>query len=115
TGTAKPGLTVTYGYDGLGRRASKSSGGNTTGYLYDGLQPVQELTGGAPTANMLTRGLDQVFTRGTGARENTLLTDALGNTLRVAHSSGTVTGEYSYQPFRAASLSGTGNRNPYPL
>ncbi|TCO55791.1 RHS repeat-associated core domain-containing protein [Actinocrispum wychmicini] len=113
TATARPGLSINYGYDGLGRRSTQSGGGTTTGYLYDGLQPVQELSGSTPTANLLTGGLDQVFTRTTSAGGNTLLTDALGSTLGVANSSGTVTGEYSYQPFGATTLSGTDNGNPY--
>jgi RHS repeat-associated protein len=113
TTTSRAGLSVSYGYDGLGRRATRASSGGTTGYLYDGLQPVQELSGSTPTANLLTGGLDRVFTRTTSTGENTLLTDALGSTLGLANSSGTVVGEYSYQPFGATMLSGTDNGNPY--
>lgn len=113
TGTARPGLAVDYGYDGLGRRATRASGGTTTGYLYDGLQSVQELSGSTPTANLLTGGLDQVFTRTTSAGENTVLTDALGSTVGLANSSGSVTAEYSYQPFGATTSSGADNGNPY--
>ncbi|MCM4085217.1 hypothetical protein [Paractinoplanes hotanensis] len=38
----KSGLTVSYGYDGAGRRAPRTAGGATAGYLYDGLNTVQQ-------------------------------------------------------------------------
>jgi RHS repeat-associated protein len=111
--TAKTGLTVNYGYDGLGRRSSLSAGGATTGFLYDGLQPVQELSGTTPTANLLTGGLDQVFARTTSAGRSTLLSDALGSTIGVTDASNAVGGEYTYEPYGAASLSGTDGGNRY--
>jgi RHS repeat-associated protein len=43
------GVTTDFGYDGLGRRVRKSTGGNTTRYLWDGNQLVMELdSAGAP-------------------------------------------------------------------
>ncbi|HET6484330.1 MAG TPA: DUF6531 domain-containing protein [Actinoplanes sp.] len=113
TRTVKPGLTVEYGYDGLGRRGSRTSNDATTGYLYDGLDPVQELAGSTPSANLLTGGLDETFTRTTSAGSKTLLRDGLGSTLGTADPSGTVTGEYSYQPFGTTTTTGDDGGNPY--
>jgi YD repeat-containing protein len=98
TTSTTPGQQSTYGYDGLGRRTAKTAAGATTGYLYDGVNAVAELAGTTPSATMLTGGTDQVFTRTSGGTTSSLLTDGLGSTLGVADASGTVTGEYSYQP-----------------
>ncbi|MFG1886013.1 RHS repeat-associated core domain-containing protein [Micromonospora sp. NPDC049102] len=98
---AKPGLTVSYGYDGLGRRANRD---NTT-FLYDGLNTVQEQTGSTPTANLLTGGLDETFSRTTSIESRSLLTDALGSTLSLADTT-TLGAEYTYQPFGATTVTG---------
>ncbi|MET0550444.1 MAG: hypothetical protein ABW002_14380 [Xanthomonas sp.] len=37
---------ASFGYDPLGRRVSKTEGGQTISYLYDGLDAVQETQGG---------------------------------------------------------------------
>jgi RHS repeat-associated protein len=112
TASTTAGAQSTYGYDGLGRRTAKTTARATTGYLYDGLNTVAELAGTTPTATMLTGGTDQVFTRTSGGTTNSLLTDALGSTIGVADPTGTVTGEYSYQPFGATTLTGTDGGNP---
>jgi RHS repeat-associated protein len=112
-GWTRPGLSVTYGYDGLGRRANKTLGGVATGFLYDGLNPVQELTGaGTPQANLLTGGLDEVYARTTSAGTLALLTDLAGSTLGLVDSAGTLTGEYTYAPFGATTLTGNDAGNP---
>jgi len=40
------GTSATFGYDGFGRRRSKTVGGTATNFLYDDLNLVQEQTGG---------------------------------------------------------------------
>jgi len=85
------GATASFQYDGLGRRRGKTVGATSTNFLYDGLTAVQELAGTTPTANLLTGlGLDETFARTDGVGTSTLLVDALGSTLGLANSSGTV-------------------------
>ncbi|WP_326943784.1 IPT/TIG domain-containing protein [Amycolatopsis sp. NBC_01307] len=110
--SARAGVSTTYAYDGLGRRTGKTTAGVTTGYLFDGLNVVQELTGGTPSANLLTGGVDEVFARTSGGTTRSLLTDRLGSTIAVADGAGTVTGEYTYQPFGATTLTGDDGGNP---
>jgi RHS repeat-associated protein len=113
------GSTASFLYDGFGRRVKKVIGGTTTQLLYDGLNPVQELNGRhnpAVIANLLT-GLrvDEYFTRtdtSTGVT-STLLADALGSTIGLVSSGGTIATSYTYQPFGATAAGGVGNTNPY--
>ncbi|MET9259497.1 RHS repeat-associated core domain-containing protein [Amycolatopsis sp. NPDC004079] len=112
TASATAGQTTAYAYDGLGRRIGKTAAGTTKNYLYDGLDPAAELSGATVTATTLTGGLDQVYARTTGGTTQSLLTDRLGSTLAVADTNGAVTGEYTYQPFGATTLTGTDNANP---
>ncbi|MEJ3743823.1 RHS repeat-associated core domain-containing protein [Actinomycetes bacterium KLBMP 9797] len=107
----KPGLTVSYGYDGLGRRSSRDTGGVNTNYLYDGLNVAQEYTGSTPSARLLTGGIDEVFNRTTTGGDRSLLTDALGSTIAGAdsHSIGV---EYTYEPFGATTVTGNDLGNP---
>ncbi len=107
-------VSGSFGYDGFGRRRTKAIGGVTTAFLYDGLNPVQDLSGGSPSANLLTGlGIDEYLTRtdATGARS--FLTDALGSTLALADSGGTIQTEYTYEPFGAFTTSGTGTSSSF--
>jgi RHS repeat-associated protein len=107
---AKPGLTVSYGYDGLGRRTNRDNAGTSTTFLYDGLNTVQEQTGTTPTANLLAGGLDEVFSRTTSSGSQSLLTDALGSTVSLADST-TIGAEYTYQPFGVTAVTGDDGGN----
>jgi RHS repeat-associated protein len=103
-------------YDGLGRRDSKTINGNLTEFLYDGDNPVQESSGVPVTANILS-GLrvDEVFSRTDVPASVTshFLRDALGSTIAMSDSAGTVQTEYTYEPFGKTSSSGTSNTNSY--
>ncbi|MFF4594178.1 RHS repeat-associated core domain-containing protein [Amycolatopsis sp. NPDC001319] len=112
TSSAKSGQTTGYGYDGLGRRTTKTASGATKSYLYDGLDTAAELSGTTVTATTLTGGLDQVLARTTGSATQSLLTDRLGSAIAVADGNGAITGEYTYQPFGATTLTGTDAGNP---
>jgi hypothetical protein len=113
---APPGVrTASFGYDALSRRFSKTISSTTTKYLFDGANIVQELQSGSVTANELTDlGIDQSLTRSVvGGSTSTVLPDALGSSVALADSSGTVQTSYTYEPFRAASSSGSANSNPF--
>ncbi|MFI1992876.1 IPT/TIG domain-containing protein [Actinoplanes sp. NPDC020271] len=99
---------TTYGYDALGRQATRTAAGTTTSYLYDGLNAVQE-TVGTSTTNLLTGDVDEVFAR----NARSLLTDALGSTIASADTS--VAAEYTYDPFGGTTLTGDdqGNRTRF--
>jgi RHS repeat-associated protein len=111
------GTTASFVYDAFGRRIGKTVNGTTTEFLYDGLNPVQELDGGNPpsvTANLLTGlNIDEYFTRTVGSTTSTLLADALGSTIGLVGSGGTIATSYTYQPFGAVTTGGAGNTNPF--
>jgi len=108
---------ASFAYDALGRRASKTINSSVTQFLYDGWNPVQELAAGNPpasvTANLLTGlNLDEYFTRTASGATSTLLAHAVGSTIGLVGSGGTIGTSYTYQPFGATTVSG-GNSNPY--
>jgi RHS repeat-associated protein len=106
-------ITASFGYDALGRRWNKAINGTSTQFLYDGLNPVQE-QGAGTTANLLTGlAIDEYLTRTDDAGTRTFLTDALGSTLALADDTGAVHTRYTYEPFGAATLTGTADANPF--
>jgi RHS repeat-associated protein len=109
------GATATFVYDAFGRRMSKTVSGTLTQFVYDRLNPVQEQnSSGGAIANLLTGlGIDQYFTRTASSATSTLLPDALGSTIGLVGSGGTIATSYTYQPFGATTTGGSGNSNPY--
>ncbi|HEY0760945.1 MAG TPA: RHS repeat-associated core domain-containing protein [Pyrinomonadaceae bacterium] len=105
-------FSASFTYDVFGRRTSKTVNGTTTSYLYDGSNLVQEQSGGSATANMVMGGLDEVLARTDSTTSWSLLTDALGSTLALVNSSGSVQTEYTYEPFGKTTTSGSSNANP---
>jgi RHS repeat-associated protein len=115
TAVSGPGVTATFGYDGLGRRRTKTINSVQTDVLYDGLNPVQEgVLPGAPTANLLV-GLatDEYLTRTDAAGARHFLLDALGSTLGITDPLGSVSTEYTYEPFGLTTASGVLSSNPH--
>lgn len=101
-------------YDGLGRRVNKTINGNSTSFLYDGQNPVQELAGKKGTANLLTGlGIDEYLMRTDRAGARSFLTDALGSTLALTDTAGTVQTQYTYEPFGNTAVTGQTNANPF--
>ncbi len=101
-------------YDPFGRRMAKTVSGLTTDYLYDGLNPIEELQGGTASAKLLTGlGIDEYFTRSDSSGTMAFLADALGSTIGLVNSAGSIATSYTYQPFGATTASGTPNANPY--
>jgi RHS repeat-associated protein len=110
------GIAASFQYDALGRRISKNIDSTEIAFLYDHLTPVQELEGSTVVANLLTGlGIDEYLTRtdANGARH--FVTDILGSTVALTDSIGSVPTSYTYEPFGAASISGsvTGNTFDY--
>jgi RHS repeat-associated protein len=111
------GATASFVYDGFGRRMKKTVGSSVTQFLYDGWNPVQELNGAAPpspTANLLTGlGIDEYFTRTDSSGTMAFLADALGSTVGLVGSGGSIATNYMYQPFGATTSGGAANGNSY--
>jgi RHS repeat-associated protein len=111
--------SVGYGYDGLGRRISRSVSGTTQArYLYDGLQMIQEQGGtGAAIANTLAgQGLDQPLRRAeTSGTTRDLLTDGIGSVIGLADGAATPTvpTSYTYEPYGTQTFTGTASTNPF--
>jgi RHS repeat-associated protein len=109
-----PGFSAGFAYDALGRRTGKTVQGVTTNYLYDGLNPVQEKAGASVTANILTGlGIDEYFTRTDTAGARSVLPDALGSTLALTDSTGTLQTQYTYEPFGNTSVGGATSTNSF--
>jgi len=104
---------ASFQYDAFGRRASKTIGGTTTSFPYDGANAVQEVIGGTNTANSLSGGIDEVFQRTDSAGARSFLTDALGSTLGVTDSAGTLQTQYTYEPFGNTTISGSATTNSF--
>jgi RHS repeat-associated protein len=96
-------------YDAFGRRTKNGVG---TSFLYNGANAVQELSGSTVTANLLAGGVDQVFTRSDSTGSLTPLIDALGSTIALVDSAGSVQTSYSYDPFGNTTSVGTSSANP---
>ena len=105
-------VSANFQYDAFGRRVSKTIGG-TTQFLYDGSNPVQEISGTSASANLLTGGVDEYFQRTDSAGARSFLTDALGSTVGLADSTGTVQTSYTFEPFGSTSVSGATTTNSF--
>jgi RHS repeat-associated protein len=114
TSIIAPGFSAGFAYDALGRRTGKTVQGVTTNYLYDGLNPVQEKAGASVTANILPGlGIDEYFTRTDSTGTRTVLPDALGSTLALTDSTGTLTTQYTYEPFGNTTPLGATSTNSF--
>ncbi|HEV2387693.1 MAG TPA: RHS repeat-associated core domain-containing protein [Candidatus Acidoferrales bacterium] len=105
--------SASFAYDPFGRRQGKTINSTNTNFLYDGLNPIQELSGTTVNANMLTGGVDEYFTRTDALGTSNFLPDALGSTLALADTTGTVQTSYTYQPFGGTTTQGASNANSY--
>ncbi len=66
------------------------------------------------SANLLTGlGIDEYFTRTDSSGTMAFLADALGSTVGLVNSGGSIGTSYTYQPFGATTVSGATNANPY--
>jgi RHS repeat-associated protein len=124
TGVKQGANSWTYSYDPFGRRMSTTVGSTETSYLDAGLSPARETTSGQATQLLDGLGLNEVFAR-TSSTTSSLLDTAPGgseagtgaafsppgNTLALTNAEGATTTEYTYDPFGAATSSGTSSPN----
>jgi RHS repeat-associated protein len=102
-------------YDPFGRRKQEvATNGTTTNFLYDGQNVAQELLGSTPQVNYtLGLGLDQRYARTDSTGTQSFVTDALGSTIGLANSAGSVQTSYTYDPFGQPTSSGTTSSNQF--
>lgn len=123
-GTAQP--TVSYGYDGDGRRVTRTvATAATDRFVYDGDDPLLEYQGANLTAAMSFAGLDTPLGRwlpGTTPTKHYCLADGLGSITALTNATGTITERYSYTAYGqpsvrdaayAAKPAGTAALTPY--
>ena len=105
-----------FAYDGLGRRAEKVLSGSTTKFVYDGWNVVQEKDAqNQVTANVLSGlGLDEWLSRAPSSGSATYyLTDALGSTVGLTDSTGSVATSYTFDPYGNTATSGAASTNSF--
>jgi YD repeat-containing protein len=106
TGVALPnGQTVNYGYDALGRRASRTASGQTTSFLYDGSDVAVDRTGPSATEYLHGPAVDEHLRQGAAGSGAYFLQDHLGSTSALTNASGGVLERQSYEPFGAGGAS----------
>jgi RHS repeat-associated protein len=111
-------VTAAFGYDGLGRRITRTVSGTTEKYLYDGLNIIQQLDGsGAVGANYFRGlGIDEPWQRsdvGITITNRVYLADALGSVVALADPSENISNTFAYEPFGLTSTTGLTNKNCY--
>jgi len=100
-----------YQYDGNGNvtQFTDRRGKVTT----DGVNPVQELSGTTVTANSLMGSVDEAFQRTDSVGARSFLTDALGSSIALADSTGTLQTQYTFDPFGNTTQSGSSTTNSF--
>jgi RHS repeat-associated protein len=94
--------TVSYNYDALGRRVSRTAFGVTTAFLYDGQDVVLD-RGGDGTSTRYLNGLDidEKLRQDSGSGPQYFLSDRLGSTIALTDGAGSVLERDTYAPFGA--------------
>lgn len=108
-----PGVTASFKYDALERRAEKTVNGHTIGFVYDGAQAIGEVTGGTISTALLTGvAIDEVIARYSQTGNRTYLTDALGSVVAQAKEDQSVQNFYGYSPYGQSTSTGPDEGNP---
>jgi YD repeat-containing protein len=101
------GQSVSYGYDALGRRSSRTTNGSITNFLYDGEDVVLDKASDGSTVDYVNGGGIDNKLRQTSSTSPTspqyFLQDHLGSTVALTDSSGGVSERQQYEPFGASS------------
>ena len=112
-GISGPTVRASFNYDALGRRISKTINGQATGFQYDGLDIVQGFGGGGGANYLRTLAIDEALMRTDADGSVSYLADAIGSTVSLADSNGTLSTEYTYAPFGETAISGLPSPNPF--
>jgi RHS repeat-associated protein len=106
---------LSFSYDALGRRISKTVQGAATQFLYDGSNTVQETQGSAINPILVGLGIDERFARNDVTGRTYFLTDLLNSTVALTDPNGAIKQQYSYDPYGNVTASDptTGFTNPY--
>jgi YD repeat-containing protein len=106
---------LSFSYDALGRRISKSVQGTATQFLYDGNNAVQEAQGTTIDPILVGLGIDERFARNDVTGRTYFLSDLLNSTVALTDPTGAIQQQYSYDPYGnvTASNTTTGFTNPY--
>jgi RHS repeat-associated protein len=106
--------TISYSYDALGRRASKTVNGNITNYVYDGARVIAEYDGAGQLLRKYIHGpgLDEPVLMQTGATRYYYLFDSLGSVIGLTDASGGLLEAYRYSPY-GQPLQASSVGNPY--
>ncbi|WP_369148850.1 RHS repeat-associated core domain-containing protein [Burkholderia pseudomallei] len=106
---------LSFSYDALGRRVSKTAQGIATQFLYDGNNTVQETQGSTINPILVGIGIDERFARNDVTGRTYLLADLLNSTIALTDANGAIKQQYSYDPYGNVTSSDTttGLTNPY--
>ena len=100
--------TSSFAYDPAGRRMTRTVSGSAVGYVYDGWNVVHTHAAGSINATLLNGlGLDERYARTNAGGTVAFLTDALGSTLHLRSPGGANTATTTYEPYGAATSSGS--------
>ncbi len=110
----KSGTSISYAYDALGRRLSKTVNGVTTSWASYGNREIAEYQGtGTPVLQSRTvfgPGFDEPIASISPANVRTyLFQDALGSVIALANASGQVTEKYAYTAYGLNTVIGSGS------
>lgn len=108
-------VQLSFSYDALGRRISKTVQGVDTQFLYDGNNAVQETQGSTVNPILVGLGIDERFARNDVSGRTYLLADLLNSTIALTDPTGAIMQKYSYDPYGNVTPSDTttGFTNPY--
>ena len=99
---------TTFVYDAFNRRSSKTQNSTRSGAIYDGWAEIAGTTSNAVSALFLNGpGLDERYARtNTVPVTHTYLPDALGSAVSLVAPSGSITANFTYEPYGTSSQSG---------
>ncbi len=106
------GVSASFTYDAVGRRASRTVNGITTTFVHDRANLVSEAIGANTAAYLTGPALDQVFSRTDSSGQMSYLRDGSGSILGLADPSGALVTQYNYEPYGNTSTSGASSSNP---
>jgi len=106
------GTSRSFYYDAINRRESYYDVGTSISYLWDGIIGI-EVDNPSLIQNMLTDLNGEVLAVTTSAGTMEPIHDALGSTIGLANSTGTIPTTFTYTPFGQVTTAGTASTFPY--